>query len=595
MRKFIPIFIVLFIPVANAATDTCSQHNTQQKCQNNSPECQWTGSICRQQCYTFTEESECPSAYCEWTGESCTSITCATRNPSKCIIETNYCYLNGSECKKADPNNCNNADETQCKSNPYCYWMANMPNGNQCLSCIKGQRRPWLGYPYQLCITEKSPTNWNSGCDVNPPLYANSVTWSDSNDACSWIATCPPGTHYVADDNTSPKCVVCTETGTYNDGKDSAGKILLYDKNSKTQQCKMCSGNPSADRTDCEDEAENPTECPAGQYVNGNECTQCEEDTFIPLPNKEDIESYRHYETQCFDCPQNSHTRQEEEEPKRHTYCECNTGYINYALPKRNDPKYINDATSHNCTKLTYIPSSIVEDFDELVYLFDGGYYWDGSDIFVDGQDGIKLCEPGYYCEPIPEGTNPIKPKQNIHSCPQYNTSNPGAKTLQDCYATCEKGMFKTTEYSDEYSDDIQTCEACPEGYTSNEGAAKLTDCYKICTPGQYATTEQIGGDVLRSCENCPNGYTSNEGAKGKSDCYQICEAGQYATPKQIGGDVLRSCENCPKHFTSDEGGAASITKCYMKTDTQFCDKGNKCTTLADIFGNDVRIYYKEQ
>ena len=144
----------------------------------------------------------------------------------------------------------------------------------------------------------------------------------------------------------------------------------------------------------------------------------------------------------------------------------------------------------------------------------EGGYYWNGDDVFRETNSDLcnKECEPGYYCEPI-------------------------------------------------------LIEAMPD-------SAKITPNYNR--------------------RECPKGHSSNPGSKIKDDCFPTitCSSGEYVK-EASNGDLL--CEQCPLHFTSDDKNTSDIASCYMDPKTQFCDKDNKCQTLAQIFGNDAKIYYKEQ
>ena len=544
MRKFIFAFFTLIISttaMCASVESPCSEivgAGTQYECKNTF------------RCYWDTTENACID---------CPNNEYPNSNHTECVTKSVACDAydnNASQCKNHGCyynntyHSCMSASDMHYCSGDNCYFQCATNTGADDKIAIDGYK----------------------GLHMNPP--ENSIYtyfYSGMEHMCQWKAKCPPGTEYKYYFNGytyTNSCEQCLKD-TYSDGKG----VISYNQAYNYQvaaTCKYCGEGQTvnADQTGCID-----TECGRGQYFDTTEkqCRICSGNTIKPNRTGE-----------CVECPQNSTASAD------HTYCVCNTNYFYFdydessvGISSEEDVNEIINGSGglydfayerfkttkagpeSSCTKDPYLvmfyiatPRGEIDHFVETPeYLCGPGYYWPGPEDENDMRLWCyKQCEEGYYCE-------------------GYGYFDADAET-DEGYPHLQENLHR---------------QKCDDGTTSDPGATSEDDCYPICEAGYY-----LQGTTCQRCQ--PEDYTSDPGATSEDDCYQICTAGLYATFDNNSGKRNRECSPCPAHFTSDaKTEAKSIKDCYMDPNTKFCDNNNNCQTLADIFGTNVKIDYKEQ
>ncbi|CAG5123548.1 unnamed protein product, partial [Candidula unifasciata] len=329
--------------------------------------------------------------------------------------------------------------------------------------------------------------------------------------------------------------------------------------------------------------------CPAGSFINGDNCTLCPKGSFQDQP----------WQTNCTVCGPNRNT--EKEGATNNTMCllSCPAGTENKGLSDTCDPCMV----------------GYYKDVEAAARCRPCGNFSE-NDIHITTTNGSTsinnctklVCLAGHYpannkCTPCEFGTfQPVRWADSCSICNlSYTTYIRGAVSSSDCEYNCSLGEELVNGtcvkcavgfYNNKTDPTRRQCFPCPSGLiTQQEGATSVLQCNIVdcLTLGQYRDVGDntckdcpIGQfqDTIRQtkCKGCPfNTTTQSVKSTSVADCKKDCESGFFlnstdntcmACPEGTYRNKTEghwNCSGCGANLTTAKSGSTKLSDCSVR------------------------------
>jgi len=327
-------------------------------------------------------------------------------------------------------------------------------------------------------------------------------------------------------------------------------------------------------------------DCPAGEYLSGEECVACPTGSYCPGNDS------------AYQCPAGEYASDVGS-------TSCYPCLVNY---------YSDTAGSSACTPCPADSFTDGEGAVECLTCPPGTEYGGGAEcnacpagyVSAGGADTCTACPAGTEasadqasCVDCPAGRYNSTPGGLCAVCPTGSVSFGGAEACMACpsgtYSSAEGDLCLFCDAGTYSAGGTATCDLCPEGTYSDMGSESCTQC----DAGTYSTEGSVSCVACdagsysaagsSTCDTCDAGTYSSAGAStcdpcaagsfsaaGASDC-TLCPVGQYAP-----GTGSDSCQPCPAGGYAPAEGYQACDVCDPGTfslsgagDCTLCDAGS--------------------